>query len=253
VLTNDFIAWERSSRDVIDVKRCYIDIAGDIAAGVLLSQIVYYFLPDRTGNSKHDVERDGRLWIARFREQWQDECCMSPKQFDRCCAELEKRGLIITDVFKRDTNTVKHISLNWENLIARVEIANSLKGNSIGIPQRVIPTSYSKRENLSLGLTTKKREIPFSDEQVEGIYQAYPRKKARGTAHKAIRAALMGIYKGDFTEALPAQEAYEVLLAKTEEYAASPEVKQKLQAKEQHFIPHPATWFNAKSYMDEQD
>ena len=41
----EFIAWEQVSRDTIDVKRCYVDIAGDLVAGILLSQIVYWHLP----------------------------------------------------------------------------------------------------------------------------------------------------------------------------------------------------------------
>ena len=46
----EFIAWEQVSRDTIDVKRCYVDIAGDLVAGILLSQIVYWHLPDKDGN-----------------------------------------------------------------------------------------------------------------------------------------------------------------------------------------------------------
>ena len=40
-----FLEWERRSRDTIDVKRCYVDVAGGLVAGVLLSQVVYWFLP----------------------------------------------------------------------------------------------------------------------------------------------------------------------------------------------------------------
>jgi hypothetical protein len=53
------------SRDVIDVKRAYIRVAGDMAAGVLLSQCVYWFLPARDGSSKLTIERDGKWWLAK--------------------------------------------------------------------------------------------------------------------------------------------------------------------------------------------
>ena len=32
-----FLLWERASRDTLEVKRTYIDMAGDLVAGVVLS------------------------------------------------------------------------------------------------------------------------------------------------------------------------------------------------------------------------
>lgn len=46
---NNFLLWEMRSRDCIKVKRCYIDVAQDLEAGVLLSQIIYWHLPDKEG------------------------------------------------------------------------------------------------------------------------------------------------------------------------------------------------------------
>lgn len=37
---NSFLLWEMRSQDCIKVKRCYIDVAADLEAGVLLSQII---------------------------------------------------------------------------------------------------------------------------------------------------------------------------------------------------------------------
>jgi hypothetical protein len=113
------------------VKRCYIEMAGDIPTGVLLSQIVFWFLPGKNGATKLSVERDGRLWLAKQREEWWDECCIRPKQFDRCVAQLEAAGFITTAVYKFDGFATKHISLNWESLIAAV-----VAGGKRGIPQQ---------------------------------------------------------------------------------------------------------------------
>ena len=49
---SEFLAWESMSRDTIDVKRVYCDIAGDLVAGVLLSQLIYWHLPDRNGDAR---------------------------------------------------------------------------------------------------------------------------------------------------------------------------------------------------------
>ena len=175
---NDFILQEKASRDTIDVKRAYIMMAGDIAAGVLLSQIIYWHLPDKGGNPtkltvkqasfkiteqslenlksegvpddvlerleniknqefigeakfarilketignettvrslKHAVKPNNYLWLAKKREDWWDEVCMLPKQFDRAIKELENRQLVKTELLRFDGSPVKHIRLNWD-------------------------------------------------------------------------------------------------------------------------------------------
>jgi hypothetical protein len=96
---HDFVVQERASRDTIDVKRAYILMAGDISAGVLLSQIIYWHLPDKKGNqTKLTVKRNNYLWLAKKRDDWWNEICMLPKQFDRAIKDLEKRNeAIIND------------------------------------------------------------------------------------------------------------------------------------------------------------
>ena len=68
-----FLLWERASRDTLEVKRTYIDMAGDLVAGVVLSQIVYWHLPSREGKARLQVEREGVLWLAKSRTDWWDE------------------------------------------------------------------------------------------------------------------------------------------------------------------------------------
>jgi hypothetical protein len=115
-----FIRWEEASRDTIDVKRVYVHLAGDLVAGVLLSQIVFWFLPKKDGEEKLSVERDGRMWLAKSREAWWEECCVTPKQVDRCLAELESRRLIWTSIFRFNGLSIKHVSLNWAELIKQL-------------------------------------------------------------------------------------------------------------------------------------
>ena len=117
---DEFIAWEQASRDVIDVKRIYIDITGDLATGVLLSQIVFWSLPDRSGKQKLKILKDGRYWLAKKREDWWDECRITPKQFDRAIGVLEDKKLVVTDVFGFAGAPVKHVSLDFEELIRQI-------------------------------------------------------------------------------------------------------------------------------------
>lgn len=43
----DFLAREQAENDGFYTKKMYIDIAGDLLAGILLSQIVYWYLPSK--------------------------------------------------------------------------------------------------------------------------------------------------------------------------------------------------------------
>ncbi len=131
-----FLAWETASRDTLDFKRCYVDVSGDLVAGILLSQIVYWFLPARNGESKLTLERDGKRWLAKGREEWWDECRISGKQFDRAIGALEKLGLVETAVFRFGKSTAKHVRVCFEKLIERLRALGV--DAPLGIPQRSI-------------------------------------------------------------------------------------------------------------------
>ncbi len=107
-----FLPWERRTRDAIDVKRAYIEMAGDAATGLLLSQIVYYYLPASDGSSKLRIEQDGHLWIAKRRKDWWAECRLRPKQADRAIAKLKGLGLVETATYQFHSIPTQHIRLN---------------------------------------------------------------------------------------------------------------------------------------------
>lgn len=155
-ITPDFIRWESMSRDVIDVKRCYVKIAGDLVAGVLLSQIIYWFLPTARGTNKVSIRIDDRLWLAKRREDWQEECCISPKQFDRAITILHEKSFVYLKVVKFAGSPTKHISVNWDNLIKKLAEGNfdiDQRGRT-DIPQRSI-SIFPKGEELNTETTAK--------------------------------------------------------------------------------------------------
>jgi hypothetical protein len=128
----DFLAWEKASRDTIDVKRCYIDLAGDLLTGVLLSQIIYWFLPGK--RDKLRVKREGKYWLAKGRKDWWNECRISAKQFDRSIKVLQKKGLVETRLFKFSGIPTLHV---WLNLPALMEGVKSIltKGKNPFLPK----------------------------------------------------------------------------------------------------------------------
>lgn len=113
----EFLLWEQASQDTIDVKKIYIDIAGDQLAGILLSQIMYWFLPSKKGGSKLRVIKDGVEWLAKGRNDWWDECRFSPKQFDRASKILESKNIIEKKTYKFDGDPTIHIRVNFDVFI----------------------------------------------------------------------------------------------------------------------------------------
>lgn len=117
-----FIKWELASRDTIDVKRCYIDIAGDLIAGILLSQIIYWFMPNEQGKSKLRVVKDGQLCLAKNRKDWSKECCISEKQYDRAIKILKKKSFVSVRNSMFGGNKCPHIFLKWDSIIRALKI-----------------------------------------------------------------------------------------------------------------------------------
>lgn len=153
----EFLQWEASSRDTLDVKRCYIDIAGDLVSGVLLSQIIYWNLPSKKKESKLTIEREGKMWLAKERADWWGECRISPKQFDRAIEVLESKEFVVRKVFKFAGNATVHIWLNLKAIMAAVtapaedgrgENENSPFGNS-QIDETEIPESTQREFPIS--------------------------------------------------------------------------------------------------------
>lgn len=102
----------------VDFEMIYVDMTGDLVTGLLLSQIVYWNLPDKYGKSKLRVFHDGHYWIAKARYEWWDEVRLSPKQVDRALAILEKAKLITKSLFKFDGSPTIHIRLMEDNFMA---------------------------------------------------------------------------------------------------------------------------------------
>ena len=113
---NDLIAWNTSNK-TIAFKTIYVDITNDLIAGLLLSQIMYWFLPNQEGNTKLRVERDGRFWLCKSRSEWYNEIRISEKQYDRASNILLNLKIIDVETFKFGGTPKLHIALNYDVLI----------------------------------------------------------------------------------------------------------------------------------------
>ncbi|RBW68242.1 hypothetical protein [Bacillus taeanensis] len=138
-----FLTWEKASHDTIDFKTIYVDVVGkrglvgnkknkkgeiengDIISGLLLSQIVYWYLPNKNGESKLKVKKHGHHWIVKKIDEWYDEIRLTPANYRTAMKRLEEEDLVIKksmkDPFDRDhQKTATHIRLNIPEFMKRL-------------------------------------------------------------------------------------------------------------------------------------
>lgn len=99
----------------------YIDIAGDLIAGTLLSQIMYWFSDDKNGRKRVRVNKDGYYWLAKGRDEWMEEIRISKKQYDNAIEKLRKRGLVETKLYKFNSVPTTHIRPIYKNINSEVD------------------------------------------------------------------------------------------------------------------------------------
>jgi len=92
---NGFLALKALEQQRVNFEIAYVDIAnGDLVAGLLLSQIIYWFLPDKDGKNKTRATYNGRQAIAKNRDDWYQEVRISPKQYDRAIKILQDLNIV---------------------------------------------------------------------------------------------------------------------------------------------------------------
>lgn len=147
----EFLNWEEADYDSIKVKRIYIDIAEDLVAGILLSQIVYWYLPSkRNGNAKLRVKKGDELWLAKGRDDWWDECRITSRQFDRAINILVDKGIVEKKLFRFNGSPMVHVRLIPDNLMEHINaILNAEKQQGMDFNETV-KSNLTKSENGTL-------------------------------------------------------------------------------------------------------
>lgn len=165
----EILRSEAANDDFIFVKKMFVKMGGGLSAGVLLSRIVFWHQPNKKGNSKLRVNHDGHYWVARRREDWQEECCLTPKMFDHSAEKLEAKGLIVTNIFKFNGSPTKHIRLSQEGFTKAYNAAlaaqesrgedESLQKVNIEIDERSTSLTESTTEHTTLNTAEQSSEI----------------------------------------------------------------------------------------------
>jgi hypothetical protein len=99
----------------IRFKVVYVDMAGgDVLAGLLLSQIMFWHMPDSNGRSKLRVFKDGHYWIAKEQGDWWNEVRLNRRQAQRCVETLISLNLIECQNFRFNGMRTNHIRIKWK-------------------------------------------------------------------------------------------------------------------------------------------
>lgn len=188
---NQFVAWEKASQDTIDFKKIYADMAEDTLAGLVLAQIIYWHIPNKQGQSKLRIEKEGKKWMACNRAEWWEKTRLSPRQIDRVLGILESKKIILKKVFRFNGTPIVHIHLNVDVFIL---LMNHLVENpSINPYHGEMDFTNSLNQNLPNG------EMDF-DESVESLTKTTAKTTKEDIAAKSPRkktdADLLGIAYG---------------------------------------------------------
>jgi len=192
---SDFLSWEKTTDDVHDHKNIYVDVAGgDLAAGVLLGDIVYWYLPGKTGKDKLRVFKNGHYWIARRRYEHWEFVRLSPRQADSALKKLEALGLIIRKVIKYDGEPTSHIRLDKEKFLSQMvkHIENPLQNPHIGI--KLAPDLPNGHNEHAFGANSdeRQREDPITETSSETFSKSI----------KKLQASRLGDYSNSTYESL---------------------------------------------------
>jgi uncharacterized phage protein (TIGR02220 family) len=120
-VSSNIFQLETFARNGYMVRLAYVDITDDLIAGILLGQIVYWYMPNEQGKSKLRVKKNGGFWLAKGREDWRTEIRITPKQYDRAIKILIEKGFVEVQKFKFNGAPTNHIKLNISEVTERVK------------------------------------------------------------------------------------------------------------------------------------
>lgn len=97
----------------------YIKLCGTHESAALLSQILYWFGRGSDGSRRAKFSYNNKPCLIKRRDDWEEECCLTPKQYDAAIKILKNKGYITTEVHRSKiygNERATHIFLNESNL-----------------------------------------------------------------------------------------------------------------------------------------
>lgn len=201
-----------------------------------------FLAPDKYSRTKDNdgrrvaVLEDGGGWrllnYAKFRDL-QDEERQRERTAERVRRHRAKQrvteSVTLCNDMSRDVTRGNPIAdTDALNVTTRVALPLIGPGTTNSSPNLTLTTPKPSAANHRLAR--------FTASDIESIYERYPRKVAKDDALRAIKKAL---------ENLDDENPVNALRARVMEFAASPA------GMKGQYVPYPASWFNAKHYLDD--
>ena len=176
---NLFLRWEAATRDVMMLRKVYVDMTGDLVAGLMLSQIIYWHLPGRDGKSRLRVAKEGGLWLAKSYSDWWDEIRVTEKQARRAVNVLREKGLVITGVWKFNGTPTVHLRIDearfleaWKAAVENPGGKSICPGGQVDLPPGASPSALGGKSITETTTESTQRlqhdqeDLPFSVEEI---------------------------------------------------------------------------------------
>jgi hypothetical protein len=129
------IIQEAADNRVVRFKLVYVDMAkGDVLAGLLLSQIMYWHSLSKSGELRLKVYKDGHYWIAKEQDEWWEETRLTRRQAQRCIEVLASLNLIETRSFRFKGLKTSHIRIKWKEFATAHKLAIKTSLNPVKHP-----------------------------------------------------------------------------------------------------------------------
>lgn len=204
------------------------------------------------------AEKDETGFVSGSRSGLIRTCNVTPEQFDNAITVLsspdpdskttdfEGRRIAKADGGYVVLNSDKYRLPENEKKEKHAEYMREWRANKVNVKSQTITNNHNQSPSVSVSVSVsdsdsiseeksaEKRNKKEIESQIETIYQAYPKKKDKGHALKAISTAL-------------SKCQFEKLLDHVKKYAQS------VVGKDPQFIPYPATWFNGLRWEDQEE
>jgi hypothetical protein len=130
-------------------------------------------LPNKDGRPRIRVQRHGKCWLAKSRQDWFEECRVSPKQYDRAIKNLRAREIVEVVLHKFNGVPIHHISVNWSKLVGLIRQKSTTDSAESGIwtiPPAAVQAS--PEDNIDFDQREKSLTETTAEITTENIQQA---------------------------------------------------------------------------------
>jgi len=164
----------------------------------------------------------------------EEKCSLSRRSIFQAISELEAAGFLIKDEIRAGRSTVYQITnpCTWRTSAVDALVHLPHHSGAEDAPPPVHVAHHSGAGGAPITINEPSIEPSVNHHWFENFWRAYPRKKSKGNAEKA------------FAKIRPNEQLLRQILAAIERAKTSADWQQ------EKYIPHPATWLNARGWED---